>query len=101
MMQNSRLDTTIQSLKAEMAQRERMSAALAYSRERLKRMSRHTLDVLEADRRTISRELHDSIGASLSAIKFSLEEKELLLDAAGGAALSLQQEIKALHDTIK
>ena len=58
--------------------------------------------MLEADRRTCSRELHDSIGASLSAIKFSLEEKELLLDErAGGAAMSLQREIKALRDTIK
>ncbi len=87
---------------AEMAERERMSRALTYSRERLKRMSRHTLDVLEADRRSISRELHDSIGASLSAVKFSLEGKELILKAgAGDAGVSLEEEIKTLLETIK
>ena len=58
--------------------------------------------MLEADRRTVSKELHDSIGASLAAIKFSLEEKEIkrrqnegLLDD------SLEQEIAYLLDTIK
>ncbi len=96
------LDQTIKSLRAEMAERERMSEALTYSRKRLKRMSRHTLDILEADRRTISRELHDSIGASLSAIKFSLEGKELLLAENGANAdISLKQEINTLLETIK
>lgn len=96
------LDRTIKSLRAEIAKREHMSNALTYSRERLKRMSRHTLDILEADRRTISRELHDSIGASLSAIKFSLEEKELLIAKNKGSGnMSLKQEINTLIETIK
>jgi PAS domain S-box-containing protein len=71
------LNATIDKLESEIAERKRMGDALSISRERLKNMSRHTLDVLEADRRTISKELHDSIGASLAAIKFSLEEKEM------------------------
>jgi len=95
-------DHTIQALRAEMAQRDRMSESLAYSRARLKRISRHTLDVLEADRRNISRELHDSIGASLSAIKFSLEEKQLRLETQDkDSSLSLEHEIRTLRDTIK
>ncbi len=99
---NERLDQTIRALRAEMAERDRVSEALAYSRSRLKRISRHTLDILEADRRTISRELHDSIGASLSAIKFSLEEKQLLLEQSGSAgSFSLEREIQTLLDTIK
>ena len=52
-------------------------AAVNSRDERIKRLSRRTLEVLEADRQTISKELHDSIGASLAAIKFSLEEKEM------------------------
>lgn len=100
--QTGSLDQTIESLRAEMAERARMSEALAYSRERLKRMSRHTLDILEADRRTISRELHDSIGASLSAIKFSLEEKDLLLARSRGSVdVSLEREINTILETIK
>lgn len=98
---DNNIDQTIRALRAEMAERDRLSEALAYSRSRLKRISRHTLDILEADRRTISRELHDSIGASLSAIKFSLEEKQLHLEQSGSDVVSLEHDIKTLRDTIK
>jgi signal transduction histidine kinase len=58
--------------------------------------------MLEADRKTISKELHDSIGASLAAIKFSLEEKELTRkESQGRLAESLDQEIAYLLKTIK
>jgi signal transduction histidine kinase len=70
--------------------------------ERIKRLSRRTLEVLEADRQTISKELHDSIGASLAAIKFSLEEKELMRKQNNGHLdESLDQEIAYLMGTIK
>jgi signal transduction histidine kinase len=79
-----------------------MSEALSLSQERLKKMSRHTLDALEADRRTISKELHDSIGASLAAIKFSLEEKEMKRSQNNGRLdETLTQEITYLMATIK
>lgn len=96
------LNSMVESLKAEVAERDAMSRALDHSRERLKRISRHTLDILEADRRTISRELHDSIGASLAAIKFSLEEKELSRTKNDHRLRqSLDKEINHLLETIK
>jgi PAS domain S-box-containing protein len=96
------LNATIDKLESEIAERKRMGDALSISRERLKNMSRHTLDVLEADRRTISKELHDSIGASLAAIKFSLEEKEMQREQNHGRLdESLDQEITHLLATIK
>lgn len=96
------LSSMVESLKAEVAERDALSRALDHSRERLKRMSRHTLDILEADRRTISRDLHDSIGASLAAIKFSLEEKELYRTENDDClSESLDKEINYLLETIK
>lgn len=96
------LNATIEALKVEVDERKRMGDALALSRERLKNLSMRTLTILEADRRSISKELHDSLGASLAAIKFSLEEKELKRSQADGRlAASLDQEIGYLQDTIK
>jgi signal transduction histidine kinase len=96
------LNATITALQNEISERKRMGEALTLSRERLKLISRRTLDVLEADRRTISKELHDSIGASLAAIKFSLEEKEMKREQQSGRLdESLSQEIGYLLATIK
>jgi PAS domain S-box-containing protein len=96
------LNTTIRVLEGEVAERKRIGDALSISRERLKNMSRRILDVLEADRRTISKELHDSIGASLAAIKFSLEEKEIQREQqCGRLDEPLTQEIAYLLETIK
>lgn len=96
------LNATINTLESEIAERKRMGDALSISRERLKNMSRRILDVLEADRRTVSKELHDSIGASLAAIKFSLEEKEMQREENHGLLDgSLNQEITYLLATIK
>ena len=96
------LNATINTLESEIAERKHIGDALSISRERLKNMSRRILDVLEADRRTVSKELHDSIGASLAAIKFSLEEKEMQREQNHGRLdESLDQEIAYLLATIK
>lgn len=96
------LSDTIAELEKEILEKNSISDALTLSRERLKKISRHTLDVLEADRQTISKELHDSIGASLAAIKFSLEEKEMVRNRNGNRLDdSLDKEIGYLAATIK
>ena len=96
------LNQTIDALEREIAERERIAEALTRSQERLRHMSRRTLTVLEADRRTVSKELHDSIGASLAAIKFSLEEKEMKRSRQKGRLNdSLDQEVAYLLSTIK
>ncbi len=96
------LNSTIAKLEEEIIEKNSISDALTLSRERLKKISRHTLDILEADRQTISKELHDSIGASLAAIKFSLEEKEMIRNQHGNHLNdSLKQEVDYLAATIK
>lgn len=95
-------NATIRALENEIIERRRISDALTLSQERLKRLSMRTLTILEADRQTISKELHDSIGASLAAIKFSLEGKEIKrVQNQGRLEDSLEQEIAYLLAAIK
>ncbi len=72
------------------------------SQRMLREVSRRAVMALEADRRIVSKELHDSIGASLAAIKITLEE--LLFTKEHSAAHRQEQLEKAvahLVDTIK
>ena len=78
------LNRTIEALQGEIDERKRMSEALNRSTRRLKNLSLRTLTILEADRQNISKELHDRVGASLAAIKFSLEDKEIKRAQSGG-----------------
>jgi PAS domain S-box-containing protein len=54
--------------------RKEMEKKLQDAYRRLRELSRKSMEALEADRRAVARELHDSIGGSLAAIKFGLEE---------------------------
>jgi len=53
--------------------RKHTEEALAHSEERLRLLSTQRLITQEEERRKIARELHDSIGQSLAAIKFKVE----------------------------
>ncbi len=55
------------------ADRERAEEALRQSESRLRFLSSQLLKTQEEERKRIARELHDSIGSSLSAIKFTLQ----------------------------
>jgi signal transduction histidine kinase len=68
----------------------------------LHQLSRKSMEALEADRRAVARELHDSIGGSLAAIKFGLEgaAEQALQDSVCGAG-QLGTLISHLADTIK
>ena len=71
------------------------------SQRRLKEFSRKSIEALEADRMTISRELHDSIGGNLAALKVSLESVvKKIAERPSEAASSLEKTIY-LADTIK
>jgi PAS domain S-box-containing protein len=87
--------TAIATIAKDISQRKQMEQRLRESQESLQALSRKTIDALEADRRTVSRELHDSIGANLAALKFMLEEAEI------GSPGQLRRGITLLRDTIK
>ncbi|MGE5255154.1 MAG: PAS domain S-box protein [Hyphomicrobiales bacterium] len=82
--------------------RKEMEARLIDSQRHLQDLSRKSLEALETDRRTVSRELHDSIGGSLAAIKFGLEDAAEQADRDPACRVtSLPTIISHLADTIK
>ena len=89
------LEDTVAALRNEILVRKKIQAELHH-------LSRKSLEALEADRRTVARELHDSIGGSLAAIKLGLEEAadQALREPVEGAA-SLETLASHLADTIK
>lgn len=96
------LSETVETLKAEIKERKRIENRLRRSESILKRISKKMLDTLEADRKTIAKELHDSIGANLAAIKFSLEEKLVrMVSTPPDDLTSLENIVSYLMATIK
>jgi PAS domain S-box-containing protein len=79
-----------------------MEAQLHDAHRHLRELSRKSLEALETDRRNVSRELHDSIGGSLAAIKFGLEEvAEQALRRTVSEPKSIETLVSHLADTIK
>ncbi len=61
-------------------ERERLFEEVSASRERLISLSRQLVEVQEAERRQLARDLHDEIGQVLTGLKFTL-------DAQGGSSI--------------
>jgi PAS domain S-box-containing protein len=80
----------------------KLELELRDSQRRLKEFSRKSIDALETDRKAVSRELHDSIGGNLAAIKFALESiAGKIPENPDAAAASLEKAILHLAETIK
>jgi PAS domain S-box-containing protein len=97
----------------DITERKRAEKALEESEAELRRLSARLLDVQEAERKTISRELHDSIGQSLAAIKFGVEnclhrtrevaEKETVesLEALVPVVQRASEEVRRIHTDLR
>lgn len=74
----------VQAVGRDVTELKRAMDALGAARERLQGLSRRLLEVQEAERRHLARELHDDIGQGLTALKLNLEA---LARGRDGAAL--------------
>jgi PAS domain S-box-containing protein len=82
--------------------RKQMESELLQSQRHLQELSRKSIEALESDRKSTAKELHDSIGASLAAIKFRLEGIAVQIEPQPrAAAASLKKTIAYLVDAIK
>ena len=90
-----------EALQVEIEERIQAEEALQESQKQLKYLSAQLLKAQEDERRRIARELHDGIGQTLAAVKFSLERK---LGQMGGGVpppgLSLEEIIPILQTGI-
>jgi signal transduction histidine kinase len=84
-------------------QRKHTEDALAHSREQLRLLSSQLLVTQEEERRKIARELHDSIGQSLAAIKFNVENVlgEMDRHHAAGMVNSLERIIPVVQNAME
>jgi PAS domain S-box-containing protein len=86
----------------DVTERKQGKEALRESERKLRILSSKLLSAQESERKLIAQELHDSIGASLAAIKYSLERK--LDDMRKGRppdGVSLEQVISIVLETIR
>jgi len=96
------LKRTVQTLRGEITEREKSEQALRRSEEALRRLSMKIVDTQECERRKIAKELHDSIGSSLAAIKFAVEGKlETMQGESPDDIISLEEIFEIIRETIK
>ncbi len=106
------LARTNEILRLEIAERERTQRNLERSEEELRLLSFKLLNAEEMERKRIAMELHDSLGGSISAIKFRTEHAIIELDRYAnvksrrlldGIVVMLQdllEEVRRMHSTI-
>jgi signal transduction histidine kinase len=95
------LAMTIQALQNEIEEHRLTELALRQSREKLRTLSRKILDAQENERKLVAQEIHDSIGGSLAAIKFALEEKLESMDQnPSDEVISLEKIISHVDESI-
>ncbi|MCF8062427.1 MAG: response regulator [Deltaproteobacteria bacterium] len=85
-------------------ERARTLEALRASEQRLRALSTKLLQAQEEERRRIAKELHDGIGANLTAVKYALETRVAQQEMAGktdNAGIPLTQIIAAIKETME
>ena len=96
------LSKTVAALEQEIIERKNIEKALRDSRQALRSLSLKVVETQENERRLMARELHDSIGASLAAIKFALEERlQSMRNDPPAETVSLEMIVGHIQDTIK
>ncbi|MBV8974907.1 MAG: hypothetical protein JOY74_07285 [Sinobacteraceae bacterium] len=90
-------------LQNEIMRREAAEQALRRSRNELATLSRQQIAAQENERKRIARELHDSVGQQLSAIKYSLERIEPALQSRmpESQLQGLRRAITGLQDVLE
>lgn len=88
-------------LRHEVARREVAERELLASRNNLALLSEQLIQAQEQERRRIALELHDSVGQSLSAIKYTLERAVIMLKrpALGSAEEALESAVERVQET--
>jgi len=92
-----------QKLQLEITERERAEEELRVSEKELRFLSSQLLTAQEDERRRISRELHDTIGQSLSAVKFTVENvlEEVGAKGSDKRVHSLESAIRMVQGAVE
>jgi PAS domain S-box-containing protein len=83
----------------DVTERQEAVQALRDSREMLQRLSASQIEAQENERKRVARELHDSLGQSLSAIKFIVERA--LENGSSGSPAALRSVVPVIQSTME
>jgi signal transduction histidine kinase len=96
------LAMTVESLQQEVYEHKHTAEALRESQQALRALTLKVVDTQENERRLVAKELHDSIGASLAAIKYAVEGRLLSMhEAPPEDTISLEKVVEHLNGTIR
>jgi signal transduction histidine kinase len=95
------LDDSNRDLRNEVVRRERAERELRASHTDLALLSEQLIQAQERERRRIALELHDSVGQSLSAIKYTLERAIIMVQrpSLGSPESVLTLAVQRIHET--
>jgi signal transduction histidine kinase len=87
----------------QIVRREQVEHELLKSRDELSHLSVELMRAQEAERHRIARELHDAVGQSLSAVKYTLERSQRLLEEPelGSLAETLDLAVTGVQRTLE
>jgi signal transduction histidine kinase len=80
----------------EAAEKARMTEELSRREQQIRALAEHMVEIEEAERRRISRELHDEAGQSLLYVRLQLEMLEQQAAGAGGAVAVRLRELRQM-----
>ncbi len=85
----------------DISKRKHAEQKLRESEEQLRSLSRKIIESQEDERKRVAKELHDSVGGNLAAIKFALEEKlEHMHGSPPAESISLEKIVANITNTI-
>ncbi len=84
-------------------ERNRVLSQLRSARNRLRELSVKLIEAQERERRLIARELHDSIGSGMTAIKFALESKieSMKNDPPSSTGIPIEKILSMVQDAME
>jgi len=82
-------------------ERHRQITALRESETRLRQLTSQLLSAQEQERKRVAHELHDSVGASLTAVKFKVEDTIQQVEQSGAAFESLKTLLSITQQAIE
>lgn len=100
-LHTAELSETVRALETEIEERKIVEDKLRQSEEKMRQMSYKTMWVMENDRKNVAKKVHDSVGGSLAAIKFRLEDVLNKSPESGEINRAIEQSIENIQDTIK
>jgi len=92
---------TQDSLRQEITERREAQRKLYDSEQSLRQLSKHLLRTQDEERRRIGRELHDSLGQSLAAMKINLDTLTAIVGQDGAAAQKVAECVQLAEIGIK